>query len=58
MAKMTDPREMRITAIYAEDDKETIIQEQSYQLTGSWVRYFLDDGAKQVIIEYNNPLKS
>lgn len=52
MAKITEKREMRITATY-EDDEETIVQLQTYQLTGSWVRYFLDDGAKSVTISYN-----
>ena len=52
MAKITDKREMRITATYPNKDVESIIQMQTYQLTGSWVRYFLDDGAEKVEISY------
>ena len=53
MTKITDNREMRITAIYPDKDVLTIIQEQTYQLTGSWVRYFLNDGAEKVEISFN-----
>lgn len=53
MAKITDKREMRITAIYPNKDVETIVQIQTYQLTGSWVRYFLNDGAEKVEITFN-----
>lgn len=53
MSKITDKREMRITAIYPNKDVETIVQIQSYQLTGSWVRYFLNDGAEKVEITFN-----
>lgn len=53
MANITDKREMRITAIYPNKDVETIIQIQTYQLTGSWVRYFLNDGAEKVEIQFN-----
>lgn len=53
MSKITDKRVMRITVIYPNKDVETIIQLQSYQSTGSWVRYFLDDGAEKVEISFN-----
>lgn len=46
---------MRITAHYPADD-ETIVQIQSYQSTGSWVRFFLDDGANSVTISYENDI--
>ena len=54
MAKITDKREMRITATYPNKIVETIVKMQTYQLTGSWVRYFLEDGAAKVTITYNS----
>lgn len=55
MSSMREPRKMRITAHYP-DDELNLIQIQSYQLTGSWVRYFLDDGANSVTITYENDI--
>lgn len=51
MKKITEPAKLKITAHFenAEDDC-SIVQIQSYQLTGSWVRYFLSEGAKSVEI--------
>lgn len=51
MTSIREHRKMRITAHYQDDD-ETIIQVQSYQLTGSWVRVLLDEGAETVTISY------
>lgn len=54
MKKMTEPAKLKITAHFenAEDDY-SIVQIQSYQLTGSWVRFFLGEGAKSVEITYS-----
>lgn len=45
------PIELKIIAHYLHGDSESIAQLQSFQLTGSWIRYFLEQGVVSVTVE-------